>query len=227
MASEVYQVNKDTYDTKYRTGYGLIYPDGHVIRFHRYILEHELKMSGGKILDYGCGSGSHLQYFEQHGYTPYGCDVSPTAIEKCKSLMPVYADNFHVVPNVPKLTDYFSTDFDIVFSNQVIYFLNDSDMSGLVSQLFSLLKRGGIIFATMIATTNYYSRFVEGVEDGLSKVVLRGRLNETQCVNFKTRDEVLELFTKAGFKKLHMGFYGSIILEDEGPTDHNMYVGRK
>ena len=227
MVNEEHQLNRQTYETKYRSGYGLEYPDGHVIRFHRHILEYDIGLTAGKILDYGCGIGSHLQYFERNGFIPYGCDVSATAIEKCKSLMPAYAANFHVIPNVPRLRDFFAEDFDIVFSNQVLYYLNDADMHNVASQLYGMLRPGGIIFATMIAPTNYYSRFVEGTQGGLSKVVLRGRLNEIQLVNFKTQEEVLKFFTGEGFTKLHLGHYGAIIREDEGPTDHYMFAGRK
>ena len=227
MGNEEYSVNRSTYETKYQEGYGLRYPDGHVIRFHRQILEYELGLESGKILDYGCGTGTHLHYFEQNGFVPYGCDISRRAIEQCKSLMPAYAENFHAIPNVPRLRDYFSVDFDIVFSNQVLYYLNDRDLQNLLLQLYEILKPGGVLFATMIAPTNYYSRFVNGNENGLSKVVLRGRLNETTFLNFKTKEEVLKLFTSAGFTKLHLGFYGSVIREDEGPTDHHLFVGRK
>lgn len=227
MTNVAYEANTGTYDTKYQTGYGLAYPDGHVIRFHRHILEYEVGLRSGKMFDYGCGTGTHLSYFLQQGFTPYGCDVSPAAIQRCKSLMPSYADHFHVVPSVPRLREYFAVDFDLVFSNQVLYFLNDQDMRQVIAQLYDLLKPGGIFFATMIATTNYYSKFVEGEQGGLSKVVLRGRLNEVQCVRFMTREQVLTLFTEAGFTKIQMGFYGATYREDEGPTDHHMFVGRK
>jgi hypothetical protein len=29
------------------------------------------------------------------------------------------------------------------------------------------------------------------------------------------------------FEKLHMGWYGAVIREDEGDTTHNMFVGKK
>lgn len=228
MTNVLNTVNTDTYETKYRTGYGLAYPDGHVIRFHRHILDYDVALRGGTMLDYGCGTGTHLYYFLQQGVTPYGCDVSATAIDKCKALMPEYADHFHVIPSIPRLRDCFGDmAFNLVFSNQVLYFLNDQDMRTIIAQLYAVLKPGGIFFATMIAPTNYYSKFAQGTQDGLTKCVLKGRLNEIQCVNFKTRDEILELFTSFGLTKLQLGHYGAVIREDEGPTDHWMFVGRK
>ena len=227
MSAVEYAVNTQTYDTKYQTGYGLRYPDGHVIRFYQQILAYDAGLTSGAMLDYGCGTGTHLQYFMQQGFTPYGCDVSPTAIGQCQALMPAHAEHFHVIPSIPRLRDYFAMDFDLVFSNQVLYFLNDDDMRQVLSQLYDLLKPGGIFYATMIASTNYYARFVEGTERGLSRVVLRGRLNETQCVTFKTSEQVLELFTSVGLTKIQLGRYGTVIREDEGPTDHHIFVGRK
>jgi len=227
MSRETYDVTSRTYETKYQDGYGLQYPDGHVIRIHRQILEYELQMSGGTILDYGCGSGVHLHYFAQHGYVPYGCDISATAIEQCQRRLSAYAANFHVVPSVPRLRDYFPQAFDLVFSNQVLYYLNDHDLHLVVAQLHELLRPAGVLVATMIAPTNYYAQCVEGTADGLSKVVLRGRLNETTYINFKTPDDVLALFAAHGFEKIQLGYYNLLIREDEGPRDHTLYVGSK
>jgi SAM-dependent methyltransferase len=224
---EEYEITTETYEKKYGSGYGLQYPDGHVIRVHRQILEYELGISGGKILDYGCGTGTHLLYFQQNNYTPYGCDISVNAIKQCKALMSDYADNFFKIPNLPRLRDYFSEDFDVIFSNQVIYYLDDDDLDDLLSQFKSMLRQDGVLFATMIAPTNYYSRFVVSSQGSLSKVTLEGRLEETTWINFKTKDEWLDLFTTKGFTKVQFGLYSTVIREDEGPTDHYIFVGRK
>ncbi len=227
MSSDLYSVNTGTYETKYKTGYGHEYPDGHVIRIHRHILQHELGMTGGAMLDYGCGTGTYLWYFAQHGFTPYGCDISSTAIEKCKERMPEHAANFCVVPSVPRLADYFSGGFDLVFSNQTLYYLNDRDLDSVLSQLHDLLKPGGAIYASMISPASYYAKRVEGFVDGLSKVVLRGRLDETSYMNFKSKEEVLKLFESHGFDKVQLGRYGYLIREDEGLREHHFFVGKK
>jgi 2-polyprenyl-3-methyl-5-hydroxy-6-metoxy-1,4-benzoquinol methylase len=221
--------NVQTYEKKYgKDGYGLQYPDGHVIRIHRQVLEYELGMKGGKLLDYGCGNGVHAQYMHQQGnYEPYGCDISHIAIEQAKILLPNYADNFHVIPPLPELTDFFKNDFDLVFSNQVLYYLNDEQLNNMVSQMYSMLRPGGVIFATMMSTGNYYHSRVTDTENGLSRVVLTGRLNETSFINFKTREETRNLFDSVGFKKIQLGEYGGVYREDEGSRDHWIYVGIK
>jgi hypothetical protein len=114
-----------------------------------------------------------------------------------------------------------------VFSNQTLYYLNDRDLHNVLSQLYEMLTPGGAIYASMISTASYYAKCVEGSIEGLSKVVLRGRLNETTYVNFKTRDQVLALFTSHGFNRVQLGHYGALIREDEGPREHHLFVGRK
>lgn len=227
MHDAPYSVTSGTYETKYRTGYGHEYPDGHVIRIHRHVLQYELGLHKGRMLDYGCGTGTYLQYFVEHGFIPYGCDISQTAIEKCRTRLPVYAANFHVIPSVPTLRDYYTGEFDLVFSNQTLYYLNDHDMRRVLGELYTMLRPGGVMYASMISPTSYYAGHVEETLDGLSKVVLRGRLNETTFVNFKTRDEVLELFESQGLTKVQLGRYGYVIREDEGPREHHFFVGIK
>lgn len=223
------QVTSEAYDTKYKEGYGLQYPDGHVIRFHRYILQHELNMKGGKILDYGCGNGVHSQFFENHGYTPYGCDTSETAIQLCKKRLSRYANNFHVTPIKPNMKEFFTEKFDVIFSNQVLYFFNDEDLSQMLQQFHSMMNDNAVIFATMMGPENLYSRYVKGQENGMSRVELYNeRLHEVNYINFKTDKEVLNTFTKDGyFKKLHLGWYTCLIREQEGRSDHWIFVGQK
>nr|WP_251823225.1 hypothetical protein [Campylobacter jejuni] len=53
------------YTQKYdKEGYGLQYPDGHVIRFYERILKYKLSKTSGKLLDFGCGNGVHSKYFK-------------------------------------------------------------------------------------------------------------------------------------------------------------------
>lgn len=220
-------VTSDAYDVKYKKGYGLQYPDGHVIRFYHHILEHELKLKEGLVLDYGCGNGVHLQYFQEKGFIPYGCDTSETAIAQCKKRLPKYSDHFQVISTLPTLSHHFSGQFDLIFSNQVLYFFNDTDLSHMLKQFHAMLKSGGIFFATMMGPNNYYSRYITGQENGMSKVVLTDRLKETNFINFKTKEQVNEIFSQHGFKKLHLGWYSCVIREDEGASDHWMFVGQK
>lgn len=61
------------YTQKYdKEGYGLQYPDGHVIRFYERILKYKLSKTSGKLLDFGCGNGVHSKYFKNITGGGYG-----------------------------------------------------------------------------------------------------------------------------------------------------------
>jgi hypothetical protein len=93
-----------------------------------------------------------------------------------------------------------------------------------------MLKPGGVFFATMIAPENYMNNpispsSVERFEGGLTKCTLRGRVNDTTYVNFKTKEEMLKMFDV--FKKIQVGWYSQITREQEGQTDHHIFIGKK
>ena len=69
---------------KYAEGYGVKYPDGHIIRFYERVLKTEFGMTSGKMLDFGCGNGVHSFYMHDKGFDTYGCDVSAKAIEEVR-----------------------------------------------------------------------------------------------------------------------------------------------
>ncbi len=64
---------------RYSSGYGVLYPESHVIRFHRHILEYELGITEGRVLDYGCGNRTHSIYLRMKARQTIGC----TLVERC------------------------------------------------------------------------------------------------------------------------------------------------
>lgn len=213
------------YEQKYQQGYGLVYPESHIIRVHRHILEWELKLTSGQIFDFGCGSGAHLKYFADHGFIPYGCDVSETAITHCQKLMPSFTSNFFVTPVNPDLTGVVPAgQFDIFLSNQVLYYLDNQGIRDIVQQVYTLVRPGGVFVVSMMAYSCWYARYITGEAGDFKKIEMdTPRQKETMFINFKDREDLSDLFQP--FKKLHLGSYGNHIREEEGSTDHWLFVG--
>ena len=219
--------NAEDYEKRYREGYGLQYPESHIIRANKQILEWQLGMRGGKVFDFGCGSGAHLKYFAEQGYEPFGCDTSATAIDAAHRVLPKWSANLKVTPVNPDLPALFGAgDFQLFISNQVLYFLDDAGIAAIVAQAHRMVAPGGVFIATMMAPTCWYARYIQGERDGFKLVRLdTPRQKGELLINFKTRDELARLF--APFVPLHVGSYGSHIREEEGSTDHWIFVGRK
>jgi len=218
-----YKQNLDSYNTKYKEGYGNKYPESRIIRvFHRIIKHHITK---GKILDFRCGNGIHLKYFQELGFEPYGCDASVEAIKLAKKNMPNNQNHLFVSPYVPNLLSIFKTKFDLIMANYSLYYLNDEDMRDVINQFHKLLKEDGLIFVSMMSKECYYYDLYSHIKNGLYCVQFKGRVNVNLNVNMKSKEEMLNLFSK--FTKLHIGRISYKIREDEGTTDHYLYIGKK
>ncbi|EAH8029016.1 class I SAM-dependent methyltransferase, partial [Campylobacter jejuni] len=73
------QNSLETYTMKYNeNGYGLLFPDGHVVRFYERILKYKLNKINGNLLDFGCGNGVHSAYFQSKGFKTFGIDIVPS-----------------------------------------------------------------------------------------------------------------------------------------------------
>lgn len=76
------QNSLETYTMKYNeNGYGLLFPDGHVVRFYERILKYKLNKINGNLLDFGCGNGVHSAYFQSKGFKTFGIDIVPSLKE--------------------------------------------------------------------------------------------------------------------------------------------------
>lgn len=219
--------NTLSYDEKYSNGYGGLYPEGHVIRFYEKFLKYEFGIDGSngeKVLDFGCGNGTHQKYFASKGFEVFGVDISEVAIKQAKDLFVENEKNFHVISEGADITGLFGNRFDIIFSNQALYYLNNTQLRNILFQMDSLLKPNGIVFFTMIGTQNYYYDFSRENHDGLRTVVLSGRLNETTDINFIDSEKNL-VDTFSMFDTNFVGHYDCLMREGSG--FHWKYIGVK
>jgi SAM-dependent methyltransferase len=219
--------NAEAYRSKYSSGYGLTVPDGHIIRIYKQIVAYECGLTHGRVLDFGMGNGTHLAWLRGQGdWDVHGVDISDIAVEQARALMPDASANFHTIGHHPDLAGMFDKPFDLIIANQVLYYVENAELAYLVDQFSRLLRPGGLFYASMMGRENYYYGLSEPqAGSDLRKVTLKGRLNETTFVNFKTRDQMIADF--GSFQKLHAGYYDNIIREDEGRTMHHFFIGRR
>lgn len=222
-------LNKDVYEKKYQSGYGTFYPDGHVIRFYEKFLKYELGIDGSsnpKLLDFGCGNGTHLAYFKTKGFDVYGLDVSEVAIKTAKNRFPKIEEKIATIQQDGNISNVFDTKFDVIFSNQTLYFLSNTELNLRLSQMYDMLLPGGVVYFTMMGSENYYYSLSKDVEngDGFRSVTVTGRLNQTLNINFI--NGIDDLKKKFGlFAPFYTGFYDCSARE--GSTLHYQFIGRK
>jgi len=217
--------NNVSYEKKYQSGYGLQYPDSHVIRMFEKFLKYEYGKTSGRMLDIGCGVGQHINYFNEKGFETYGFELSEAAVENSKSLYPNVAKNIKQGDFTEKV-DYFNgLKFDFIFSNQVLYYADRKQLEVAIEQINELLNPDGFVYFTMMSTKSYYYKNSSKIPNSdLRRITLTGRLNEVTDAIFIEDEKELES-TFNIFETLFIGHYDCTMREGSGL--HYQYLGRK
>lgn len=99
----------------------------------------------GKLLDIGCGIGIFLDLMREKGYDVYGQDVSPFAVDYCRS------KNFIVFQEL--LNFKFENEFDIITMIDVIAHIKNPLI--YLQKCKKLLKPDGILIIKTLLHSNY------------------------------------------------------------------------
>jgi SAM-dependent methyltransferase len=217
------------YEKRVKEGYGLQYPDGHVIRIYQHVLSREFEKLNrpARVFDFGCWNGTHAQYFSKSGLKVSGADIVATAVAQAKERLP--NSRLEVIDDCTDLPAIFGKDFDLVFSNQVLYFLDGITLERRLDEFLRMLAPGGFFFATMISRNCFYSKHSRGRNSsGLEQVVFTEpeRLaGKTTHIRFIDNEEQLRrLFGM--FECVQMGRY-ECDLDMAHSTEHYMFLGRR
>lgn len=108
---------------------------------------------GMRVLDAGCGEGRNLVYLLRQGFEVFALDANPAAVQRVRQLSETLgtglpAENFQVAP-VERMP--FPNEFaDAVLCSAVLHFArDDQQFHAMVSELWRVLKPGGILFVRL------------------------------------------------------------------------------
>jgi SAM-dependent methyltransferase len=120
-----------------------------------------LKEEGAsKVLDLGSGTGRHVVYLAQRGFSVYGLDNSSHGVaitEKWLDEKGLSADL--QLQDMTEKLPYSDDFFDAVISVQVIHHADVRTIKGIVGEMGRVIKKGGLIFITVPKLQNQGSRF--------------------------------------------------------------------
>ncbi len=142
-----------------------------IFRFYGRILKFDYGIDGSnheRLLDFGCGQGGALNFFNKLGFNCYGVDISKTDIEAAQKYIPNIANQLIVIDSKPDENNiFFGGGFDIVISIQTLDWLSNTDFDKAIKCLYNNMKPGAKIYASFNAWDNYYRSHGEEVGDGL------------------------------------------------------------
>lgn len=216
----------------WQKGYFAENVESFVFRPYGRIFKSQFNIDGSKnekLLDFGCGQGAALKFFNSKGFDVYGVDISIPDIEVCKKRIPDIEQHFSVINPVPSENDvFYGGDYDIIIAIQSLYYYNDKDLEARLISLYKQLKPGGYIYATMMGTKCWFYDYSIDAGEGLRKVeITTERLSiRDYYVNFiDSKEELINKFHM--FNKVHAGYYDDFYREDEGSNFHWTFIGQK
>lgn len=115
-----------------------------------------------RILDAGCGEGRNAEYLMRCGADVHGVDAAPEQIDRIRAVAATAAPdlpsgNF----SVARLTELPFPDahFDAVICSTVLHFSDDAAaFERAMSELWRVLRAGGVFFARLASTIGIESR---------------------------------------------------------------------
>lgn len=141
-----------------------------------------LQLSKGKILDIGCGAGSHTLYLQEKGFDVTAIDISPNAIEACK----LRGVKNAFAKNVLDLDSNEKFDTILLLMNGTGIFGTLKETTKFLQKLKSLLSENGQILIDSSDLIYMYDQD----EDGAYEVPANGYYGElTFTVHYKKETE--------------------------------------
>lgn len=201
-----------------------------IFRFYGRILKFDYGIDGSKherLLDFGCGQGGALRYFDKLGFNCFGVDIAPNDIAAAQKHMPHIANQFKVIdPRPDEKNVFFGGGFDIVISIQTLDFLSNSDFNKAIKSIYNSMKPGAKIYASMNGYSMYYRKHGTEIGDGLWNIKFNnGRVNYDINLNFvKDKEDMKKRFSL--FKPVYLDYYDSSFRE-EGSEFRYTFFGIK
>jgi SAM-dependent methyltransferase len=200
-----------------------------IFRMYGRILRHDYGIDGSnheRVLDFGCGQGGALAYFDRLGFNCYGVDIAKNDVAVAQKRMPHIANQLKIISPTPQEGRYFDEDMDVVISIQTLDFLSNTDFARVLQNLYDNMRPGAKIYASMNGWQMYYRQHAKYADDGLWHVKFNnGRVDYDLYLNFvKDKDEMREKFGL--FKPVYIDYYDSSFRE-EGSEFRYTFFGIK
>lgn len=118
------------------------------------------RLNGERVLDLGCGYGWYTDFFARIGANAVGVDGSEKMIEIARER---YPNLEFTLADIEKPLPYTDECFDIVFSNQVLMDIENTNF--VISECERVLKSGGVFYFGIVHPCFYDCKWLKDEKD--------------------------------------------------------------
>ena len=130
----------------------LAYPDENLVRMLKKEIPLLKNVPAINAADIGCGSGRHLHLLEDLGFrNVIGMDISMQGLRLCKK------NRFHrLIQCDNRSIPVKGGAFDVIVAWGSLHYAMKEDMPVMLGEIHRILKKGGILFATLRSSRDTY-----------------------------------------------------------------------
>ncbi|QHW32608.1 class I SAM-dependent methyltransferase [Paenibacillus rhizovicinus] len=196
------------------------YPGEEVIRFvaRNYF---GMDRSETTLLEVGCGTGAVTWFMGREGFKVSAFDGSKTAVAKAQARLKEEGLLADVQVVDATAMPYSNDHFDGIVDSAMIYANKVDAIRTILGECYRVLKPGGKLFSTglfKVGMTGYGTG--EKLEEHTFRELTEGALAHRGTAHFFDQDEIIKLWSEAGFKNLKID---SVDRTDRGGTVHVSY----
>lgn len=177
------------------------YPSEPVIRF---VARNYYKgdRNATKILDFGCGGGSHTWYLAKEGFDTYGFDGSKSAVNKVEARLKEEKLKADLRVRDALELDYEEDFFDCVIDNATIYANKKQNIVNMYQQVYRMLKRDGKLFSVSFTTGTTGFGTGKRLEENTFCDITKGGLEGRGISHFYEEKELENLLKEIGYRNI-------------------------
>lgn len=214
-------------------GYNAPNLESHIFRLAGRILKPQFNLPTNyeRLVDFGCGQGAAVNYFNTMGFNARGCDISEVDIDAAKTRYPHLRDRFFVTDQMPANNDHYgwAEDISVVVGVQSFYLMSRDYFGQVMEKLYNAMPVGGLIYATMMGEQHTYYGYSEPADgDWLRRVSFSNdRLTLEDYYLFFTADEEDLKKKFPMFEPVHIGHYSMQLQDHDTNNWHWTFLGIK
>jgi SAM-dependent methyltransferase len=140
MCKQNVKAEQLTYKKNLENGFYYQFYDNQLNKLYEYLLHEQQK---GKILDIGCGIGTHSRKLSARGFDVIGVDISFESIKLATQQTTIPRGRFLV--GSAEALPFHSNYFDIVFCGAVLHHLPEESLAKAAQEIHRILKPHGLL----------------------------------------------------------------------------------
>ena len=172
-------------------------PDENVVRsFQSFITRNQDSRNKLNILDLGCGTGRHINYFNRINF-----NMNTVAIDYSFNALDLIKNRIIKIQSLATDLPFVSECFDFILSWGVIHYLSQNLIDTYINEVYRVMKPQSTFLLTLRAREDSH----------LETVVKNGDLKKGESLYF-SREEAISLFSM--FSKIKYGYIMRMPLEE-------------